>query len=226
MKRYIRSAISDLSDEFFDDIYSIAEDANADPVWLKKISEIPNVHSQMLHAVASNPSTPSEVLDNIRDNITDTFWLSDIDWALAENPNTPKHIIKELYDRHDLEIERHLAANPNLDNSMLYGLCNASVRSPSVGAVLAKNPSVDAELLGRLLDLCYDSNDVKLSIMENPNVTTDILLRLAKDNRQYIRYELLKILDDELPNEVLSVLSNDSDKLVRGLAMSIIDKRR
>ena len=66
--------------------------------------------------LAKNPSTPSWILQAIYDeNAQDREMLV----ALAYNPGLPEKILRELFEKEDLEINRGLATNASLPMELL-----------------------------------------------------------------------------------------------------------
>lgn len=236
MKRYIRSAVVDISDESEHNRWAIAQESNVRPETLR---EIANKLSNMSPwgawlAVIGNPNTPADVLETLAKrskgdsqvfmaiadspNVTPEIlkWMYDQGptsgplACIARNPKTPVAILRELSRTTDYHILANCAANPNTPNREKLQLnlhCNADYMARRALATY----SADPELLNAL---AADHNyQVRDAVAHNLNTSVETLWRLSDDRNDRVRCEVT--LHPNATPELLTKLSGDSCPDVR-----------
>ena len=139
--------------------------------------------------LAQNPSTPSEVLDELaRDKENDEY----IKTFIARHPNTTSRTLVYLlkYDR--VEMMGAIAGHSNTSPEILELMVRSSDKLYTLFK-LAQNPNTPTEALDELSEES-DSKEVKLAIAQNPSTSKSTLMNLF-DEGDIISIEARKNYD-------------------------------
>ena len=133
-------------------------DSNPNWYWIKRwIARNPHVSLEVLiklsrdsdtmvkEAIAGNPSTPTDILNNFFEDSTST---NNIREQLAGNPSTPIDTLDRLSRDPEVKVREQLAGNPNVSLEVLIELSKDS--DEAVEAAIARNPSTPTDILDRL----------------------------------------------------------------------------
>ncbi|UAL29870.1 hypothetical protein K8W59_19465 [Nocardioides rotundus] len=126
-----------------------------------------------LIAIAKNPATPTDVLERLsRDGLTDTRARA------AENPSLPPEALYRVaHEDTDAWVRQHAASNPNIEAADSHRV--ALDREPDVRRALARNPHVDPAVLTRLQ--ADPDTQVRAALATNPNIAPATLQALLGD---------------------------------------------
>ena len=136
----------------------------------------------------------------------------DVRIAVSENPRTPSDVLSLLAQDESARVRAAVAEHPDLPHELVLRLSEDP--ASDVRGNVAERDEIPAEILARLaLD---DSDDVRLSIAgyNLVNLTPDIQKTLAVDSSLDVR-KMVAGQDYNPVNEVLEILSRDSDEDVR-----------
>ena len=236
MKRYIRCAVKNISDESEHSRWRIAEDPRTRPETLREIANNLSNRSPWgaYIAVTANPNTPTDVLEMLArrwandpqmlmnivrsPNVTSELlqWIYDrgptdgVLACLACNPKTPVNILRELSHSDDSYILAHCAANPNTPGREKLQHKLYMSDDKFVRKDLASS-SVDTELLA---SLATDSSPiVRRAVAGHLASSVDILAKLVSDQDDGVREILVQ--HPNITPELLVKLSEDSSSNVR-----------
>jgi len=195
---------------------SAAQNPQTNPAKLARLAR--SSDAVILLAIASNPSTPSEVLDTLAHS---QDWLFNGNFQVAGNPSTSPQTLQYLATVRDGLIRKTLASNPFLPGEMLTidfarywepNLIGRSQKYPAPGTrldaiipsvwsnrvltALADNPSTPAKTLA---ELATEKNaDIALALAKNPATPSDALSKLwsaaNKDQKKNIGLHLARNL--------------------------------
>lgn len=208
MKRYIRSAIKDISLEdeealeraaknstnirLLDRLAShptrgirelVAKNPHTSIETLKKLADTTSTEDLELYVVkevAKNPNTPVSLLYEIYTMNCPSYERRMLQNAIASNPNTPAYLLLRL----DMAYRSNLASNPNTPAEVLRAIidkCNAAERT-----LIAKHPNTPPDILARLLD--DTSKSVRTAAKKNPNVTKEALDAAASSENIFNKF--------------------------------------
>lgn len=206
MKKYIKSAVADLSEESRDAklltaIHSIR------PEQLEELSHSPV--SDIRIAVAENPNTS---VSTLKDLVSDTnYWVR---YAIAKNPNAPIKLInmavKSLGESLTWDIYSYYSKlAESTDPKILTKL--SDFRDYRVRRQVASNPNTPVDVLYKLaLDEDSDVVDVAVS---NPSMPEESLAQLATSGDEYARYCVAH--NPDTPAYILDTLADDDSLNVR-----------
>ena len=229
MKRYIRSAIRDISQEAWGTQDQIAENPNTDARTLARLAEGQN--NGALVAVAQHPNTPIEVLRNFV--ASDKIFLHR---AMANSYNTPAEILEELINIRDPYVWEKLAENPNTPSDVLAKLHYEQPEDITYQYIddrLAGNENTPEAVLidiaancprnniattiaecansEEALRIIYERFNDYPSIMEcvakNPHTPEDIIEKLATSDYYFVRCNIANRTD--ISPELLARLAED-----------------
>ncbi len=210
MKRYIKSAIYNITDEDYNTRWELAKSPDTSPEILTQLAE--DYEPQISYKALCNPSTPPEVLKKFVDIAPNSYnysgtkaelamtnpsmpveVLSNLDkykhlWdVIAVNKNTPTKTLVRLIEladsMHDLQLLSHIAMNPNAPKQFLLRMINTDSRPNH--CALAKNPKLSHTMQVKLAR--SDDRWVRENLASNPGVATDILQKLCSDADRTVR---------------------------------------
>jgi hypothetical protein len=237
VKRYIRCAVKNLSDESANVAAKAAKGHN-----LRELTQLASDNRVTVRrALASNPNTPAEVLDKLADDTRESV-LS----TLAANPNTPAETLQKIAKNPSLVgyTVHALADNPNVTPEIFISLArhpDECIRGVLAGITFSKLPAEAVNLLGR------DPDDfVRQSLLRNrvnncspterefawwakdpsPRISCmiarrtkspELLKRLSADHDADVRFDVAK--NKAAPYGLLNKLASDNDKDVQHWAL-------
>lgn len=187
-------------------------------------------------AVASNPATPTEVLETL---VQDKHHLPR--YAVAENPAPAAWAVALAAEDHS--VRRILSRNPAIDQATVDILVRDPHREvrdgmatsskdpavlsrlarddhPEVRAVAALNKALDVEDL-EMLSRDPVANVRACAAQRSRRLPEETVIRLSEDRSQYVRYEVLHRHTDRL--DLAQKLREDDADLVRDLAADVLD---
>ena len=228
MKRYIRSAVRDISQEAWNTQDQIAENPNTDARTLARLAEGQN--NGALVAVAQHPNTPIEVLRKFAAsdkiflhramasshntpaeilrllvNIKDPYTWN----KLAENPNTSPDVLAKLHYEQPEDItyqyvDARLAENENTPEKVLVDIARNCPRG-NTAAVLAECAN-SAEALRIIYERFNDYSTIMECVAKNPHTPKDIIEKLATSDHYFVRCWVADRTDSP---ELLTKLAED-----------------
>lgn len=176
---YLREASKNKND---DDLLTLAQDQNTDPAQLRSLasSEDPKV----VEAVAANPMTPPDVLDNLIGLDVGNFKIKEgplhnLRFLVAQNPNTSIDKLLTLaqngYAEHVLDnpgLSLALLENPVVLNQYPIALQNFA-KSKNISPQMQRLVLQDA--LEESKDTTDLSNQTLKNLAQNPNIDSEVL---------------------------------------------------
>ena len=191
----------------------LAKDQSTPPSILKTLVKypIPDIHER----IAANSNATSDILEMLVVRAKPNKFGEDIRLTIAKHKNVTPNLLRKIAD--DLN-------KPNLSTryDVLIPLAYSQKTPPDVlekfsydenhylRLVVAKNPNTTVEVLNGLAE---DQNEkVRQAVAENPNTSVETLKSFVNDKaifRQAIA------LNPNLPEDVLDILSNDTEDNVR-----------
>ena len=237
MKRYIRTAVTNVSDE---DIYSRRELASstANVYLLDQLSE--DIDPEIRCLVAANPNTPTDILIKLASDsmprVPEFLFMREaplpleVQKAIAYNcpglrkllleyENVDTEIIEILSNDELYYIREKAATKSRLSDESKIRLSNDSDRY--VRYALSKNSKLPLEAIRNLSKDPYDYT--RLTIAGRKDVPADILDDLSFDEFPNVR--LTVAFNQQTPISTLERMLNDSDEEVRHFAKNNISSR-
>ena len=205
MKRYIKSAITNLADEpedikveiakstdSVDDLLYLIDTSNEFSFVSQYAASNPNIPSEQLYelaksdkvyvrrGVAQNPNTPLDILDNLTHDPDDSVRA-----LVAQRVDIPSGIINRLHNDRDFYVRSIALKNPNLPESVLWGAIQSKNAKYDYDDIIA-NPNVTSEMISLMIELeaTYQTGHPigwqgLYHIMQHPKLHYTDLLRLA-----------------------------------------------
>ena len=242
MKRYIRSAVVNISDESDDIKRSVAMYPSTDADTLTALSKDPspkvrlfvayNTHtptdalislvndsdSSVRQKALANPRLPTEELAKAVDERGG--WELDI-CGVAENPNCPASILDALAHKSRLEgVLLRIAKHHNVsEDTLLYLSTNYS---DAVRYSVVSNANTPLYIIEHMID---DSTDVvRRCIAMDPRISAESLVRLSEDSDVSVVEEVAR--NPNTPTFVLDRLVDYDNYMVRETARYVLRERR
>ena len=157
MKRYIQSAVVDISNE---DRYvksEVARNPNTPVELLRTLST--DSDEIVRRMVASNPATPP---DTLRQLASDNEWP--VLYEVAMNSNTPSDVLTDLYNRNAfINITEAIASNPNTPSDILHKIADAGDMVWILS--LLYNPNLPKDIVDRFTSRQY-IDDIRSAAIE------------------------------------------------------------
>ncbi|MGI2907028.1 hypothetical protein [Tolypothrix sp. VBCCA 56010] len=175
---------------------SLARSTTTSEDKLARLLEIED--EEILLAVARNPKTPLELLEQLvespppfydRDNDGQYEVDDRLFFAIARNPNTSESLLLKLAESGISNIEIGIAQNPNAPLSLLNKF--ADWRDFLMHKVLALNPQIPNVMLKEMAGGNIDVSIFK-ALARNPQVPSAILEKLAGENDEEIHHLIKK----------------------------------
>ena len=219
MKKYIKSAVSPLSDYSWQDKVFLAKDANSADALAELIQG--ETMSSVMRAVIFNPNITPEVLDmcveksiDLEGHNIDTTVLEDV----AENKKTSKStlikIVNAVYYFHmeggyfGVRILDRVALNPNTPLSILRRLSNSDIYD--IKQAVVNNPNTSSAILEHIF---RKNTEYAGDVFNHPNISKDFLSKMSDSGSTWIRENLAE--SQQTPPEVLDKLASDRNYYVR-----------
>lgn len=191
MKRYIKSAITPLSNESLEDKRMIARESD-DPEVLEQLfkdnSHLGEYEYFVCLDLAQNPNTPLDILEQLGNKLDYDTRIRNV---VAENPNTPLSLLEELYRYGGVTTAIHIAENPNVSEDLLRKISRLSATPYnksdyfSAMAAVADNPKTPIDVLDYLSN--SDDEYVRAWVAKNPNTPMATLKKLLSDESYYVQ---------------------------------------
>ena len=243
MKKYIRAAIKDISEEDNQYQFYLASAPDTSPRTLEQLFALndgninvnlaknKNLPSDLaiklaqwngpedllvLSWLARNPSVNAEVLDTIIDNPNRTDVIS---YYIACNPNLSVRAQYELADSDDPDVRYGLAENPNLAEEVMYILADDS--SKDVRNEVASKDNVPEDLLRKFAE--DDEPFVRIAVAFHERTPVDVLVKLVDDPDEIVRYYLAR--NDNTPTDILQYLCNSEHRATREHARKTLERK-
>lgn len=207
MKKYIKSAVMDLTDEPKDSRILIAINS-VRPEQLEKLSR--DSETDVRIAVAENPNTSVSTLVYLSND--PVYWVR---YALLKNPNTPMPLVNSIakpsgsvslpWDVYNYYEKLAKGEDPEI-LTRVSEFCDYRVRR-----FVAENPNTPADVL---FDLASDADPgVIEAAIRNPNMPVESLVQLFHFGDEYVRYCIAN--GRNTPSDILDALADDESKDVR-----------
>jgi hypothetical protein len=202
MKRYIRAAVTDWSSLSYEDKLDMAADPTMPADALCMLYEMSD-SSTIAHAIAANPNTPLDLLEQIADT-------NDVDLhkSLSYNPNITKSILDKLANTDNYGLQYRIAENPTTSAKTLRKLV-AHNTSWDVLQKVVLNPNATKSII---ISALKKDSGIMDAVLENPHISADFLQELATNPSSHIRGALAKTVKDPT---ILTQLASDPDYYVR-----------
>ena len=168
MKRYVKSAVINISDEDISIQEEMCRNPSTDSFTLQQLSnsDSPSIRSK----VAAHPNTDKETLIKLsQDNYG--FVRDDV----AGNPNTPVEVLRELAEDYDRQVQIAVAKNPNIPADLIDYF---AYHSTCVAAIL-KNPACPRYIVEDFAN--SDDGDLRYFVAKSKITPEDILRKLTED---------------------------------------------
>ena len=180
MKRYIKSAVSNINSEDSDVKDELASDPNTSAFMLKQLAL--DDSRFIRKAVAENPSTPTEVLKLL---VNDKY--ARVRYAVACNPNATAEILSALINDSDETIRNAITLSPNVTDSILMDLLKNDNKDDDNAFIVARSEKASPETLTYLFNNA-DHNDTHIMrrLARNTNTPVEILQELANFDTSYV----------------------------------------
>lgn len=179
MKRYIKSAVVNVSEMSWQEKGDFARDPEASPNILRQIfSSCDASETALLSYLATNPSTPVDVLSAMAD-MNDQELHKD----LLYNENLPKEILDRLASEDNYTIQYGIAQHHNTSAKTLRRLVSHNNRYDILSQVVT-NPNVTLSIA---LAALKKSPDVRVA--DRYNTPVEVLEKLAEDDEWLVAQE-------------------------------------
>jgi hypothetical protein len=134
-----------------------------------------NADGNTMAAIAKNPATPPDVLERLsRDTSTGTRTRA----VAAANPSLPASALYRLaHEDTNAWVREHAASNPNIDAADSHRV--VLDQEPGVRRALARNKHVDPAVLTRLQ--ADPDTQVRVALAKNPSIAPETLQALLSD---------------------------------------------
>ncbi|MDZ8064416.1 MAG: hypothetical protein RMY64_02080 [Nostoc sp. DedQUE08] len=208
---------------------SLARSTTTSESAIAQLSKIED--EEILLAVARNPKTSLEILEELVENPplfcddenADESDFDELFTAIVQNPNTSESLLLQLAEDGSWNIKIAIAENPKTPLSLLNTF--ADWRNFSMHKAIARNPQAPSVILEKLAG--ENEKEIRDLVKNHPNVSEtaiaiinfiegkpgtsiDLLERLASDRRASVR--LLVASHPSTPAKILEKLAQDTDE--------------
>ena len=252
MKRYIRSSVGGILNEPSDIQLEMASDPNMDAHTLTLLASLKDTQGlvedtvEVLRAVASNPNTPVEALDNLikrptvqslrrrvannpNTSVSTLRMLSNdvgdatTRYFVAKNPNTPLDIVESFVNDPEADVRYGLLERKSLPGSVILGLISDpddDIRSELVDYIAVHHMPIDI-IHDVTVSLVNDeARIVRWSVAANPFTDTDTLHKLVDDPDYTVRWEVARN-DNTSIEDLKHLLSDEKPSVVKSATKSL-----
>ena len=180
MKRYIRSAVADVTSEEYGDKMEMAESAETSSYVLKQLATDDNRFIRK--AVAENKNTPAEVLKLL---VADTY--AGVRESVARNPNATAEVLSCLVSDYSEIIRNAIVLSPNVTDKILMELLKNDNKDNDNAFMVARCEKASPTILTYIFEH-VDSDDysVMRRLARNPNTPIEILRALSEFPTEYV----------------------------------------
>lgn len=180
MKRYIRSAVKDVTSEEYEDKKEIAESSDTSSYVLKQLATDDNRFIRK--AVAENKNTPAEVLKLL---VADTY--AGVRESVACNPNATAEVLSCLVNDYSETIRNAITLSPNVTDKILMELLKNDNKDNDNAFMVARCEKASPSTLTYIFEH-VDSDDysVMRRLAKNPNTPIEVLRALAEFPEEYV----------------------------------------
>ena len=179
MKRYIKSAIADLSTEDLDIRLDLARDSSTSPTVLEQLVYDPFAGVRI--QVAKNLNTPESALKLLA---TDRNF--DVRDAVAKREDLSVDILATLANSSDITILDKVARNENVTDEILMDMLSRDTKDNDVAYVVSRTEMASSEVLRHIFDTCPEDVCILRRLAKNPNTPEDILITLADNPDSWV----------------------------------------
>lgn len=179
MKRYIKSAIADLSTEDVAARAEIALDPNTSPAALEQLAH--DWYVGVRWHVANNPNTPESALKLLATD--QNFGVREI---VAKREDLSVDILAALANSSDITILDKVARNKNVTDEILMDMLSRDTKDNDVAYVVSRTEMASSEVLRHIFDTCPEDVCILRRLAKNPNTPEDILITLADNPDSWV----------------------------------------
>ena len=179
MKRYIKSAIADLSTEDLDIRLELARDFNTSPTVLEQLVYDPFAGVRI--QVANNPNTPESALKLLAADRN-----FDVRETVAKREDLSVDILAALVNFSDITILDKVARNKNVTDEILMDMLSRDTKDNDVAYVVSRTEMASSEVLRHIFDTCSEDPCILHRLAKNPNTPEDIIITLADNPDSWV----------------------------------------
>ena len=174
MKRYIKSAVADISSEDPLAIHDMLNDKVTSDEILRQLAEISwdDDHLWIPQLIAAHPNAEADTLRTLYWNYADKF----VRVYLASNVKTPQDILRNLAMDSWKEIRIDVAKNPNTPEDVLERLS----QDGHCGYAIVRNPNLPRRLVEKMAN--SRDSDLRYYVASVETTPLDILEKLTNDS--------------------------------------------
>jgi len=173
MKRYIKAAVTSLSDENNYVRETVAADPNTRSSILMQLAEDVYYSHPMVAALTSNLKCPAEVLDRMLEVVGDDTWAIG---EILKHPNLSEASLSRVAMSRNRRIREEIFENLDVVPVEILQLLSDD-DAPEIRSYVAQASNTPSETLAKM------SNDpsslVKFWVAQNPNTPADVAARLS-----------------------------------------------
>jgi len=186
MKRYIRAAVRDLSEEPKDLWEEIALESS-DPYTLRQLYDCTGPGDRAFYYALTNPNMPKDILIKESDSPNER-----IRECVAHNTNTPTEILIKLSTDFARAVRGAIMLNPSTSEAILRSMLNQNYMST---AYIMENPNAPEDIL---CELAVKYPEERFRLAKNPNAPINLLQEYIADNENKIDYGFVNRAKDNL----------------------------
>ncbi len=135
---------------------------------------------EIQRALASNPSAPPEILDQLAKTTTFKNLYPLVAANPATSPDTLEYLVKHLPNNTDLAVQ--LARNPKTSNMILREIAKSNHRRAYWA--IADNPVATREVIGLLIDIAVESDSLAARLARHKNISPKDLDTIARNTKE------------------------------------------
>lgn len=180
MKRYIRSAVADVTSEEYDDKMEMAESPDTSSFVLKQLAMDENRFVR--RTVAENEVTPAEVLKIL---VTDSY--VGVREAVARNHNATSEVLSGLVNDASQTVRNAVIISPNVTDKILMAFLKNDNKDYDNAFMVARSEKATPEILTYIFEhVSHDDPSVMRRLARNPNTPIEIIKELANSDTEYV----------------------------------------
>ena len=170
MKRYIRAAVNDLSNESEDFLFELAGDPHTDSRTLRQLFDCVGPGDSTFYHALRNPNTPADILEEQSYSGNERTRE-----CVAANRSTSADVLRRLAKDNSYYVKMYIQINPSTPMDVLQELMNSD--SFQDYQYILQNPSATEDMLRELVRRLPSEIH---RISRNPNAPVDLLQQIAR----------------------------------------------